>query len=252
MLRNCFCRKALPWAHKLTKSRRKAWHRSLHFVSVSFALSLFLLKSPCIPGRTELMENIIRTKGWSCSQGAVEPHRTDTPKEDNCLGWGNWVLWSRGTRLMGTRLLPSSEDRDNSFFETPCRTRTEMTSDQATLCSGLLNYAYLSPVAVLPPFKPKAHACTQTDMAEVLPLPFPMMCLSPIINLPSLPFTATCLFIWCIGVSSRTWHVGNLQIGRLGLELQLQSVLQSWSHFGLSTPIKIGHVIDREGETPRR
>jgi hypothetical protein len=68
--------------------------------------------------------------------------------------------WSRNNHLIRTRLLPSSEDSDNNLSGIPCKTRTEMMTNQATLCLGLFNYAYYSLLTLI--FfllKSNAHVC---------------------------------------------------------------------------------------------
>jgi hypothetical protein len=53
------------------------------------------------------------------------------------------IPWSRRNHLMGTRLLPLSDD-SNNFSRTSHKSRTEVMINQATLSLGLLNYANLS------------------------------------------------------------------------------------------------------------
>jgi hypothetical protein len=49
---------------RVTKSRRKAWQPHLHFASASFTL-----KSPWVPGRAGLINNIFMTREQNYPQG---------------------------------------------------------------------------------------------------------------------------------------------------------------------------------------
>jgi hypothetical protein len=51
-------------------------------------------------------------------KGAVETCRTDHPPNENKYLNDEAVLWNRSKHLMGTRLLPSSDDSDNFFSGT--------------------------------------------------------------------------------------------------------------------------------------
>jgi hypothetical protein len=52
--------------------------------------------------------------------------------------------WSRSNDLKGTRSLPSNDNSGNNFSRIPCRTRTKIMINQATLCLGLLNLQFMS------------------------------------------------------------------------------------------------------------
>jgi hypothetical protein len=89
--------------------------------------------------------------------------------------------WSRSNHPMGTRLLPSGDDRDNNFLRTPPETRTEIMINQATVDLPHPNS---------PPFKLKAPVRTP-QIGQKFTLPLPAACLCHISNLLFLPFTTT-------------------------------------------------------------
>jgi hypothetical protein len=66
-------------------------------------------------------------------QETPEPRKTDTPcPQIRTITHDDEVAsWSRSKNLMGTTLLPSSDDSD--FFRSPSRTRTVIMMDQHPL-----------------------------------------------------------------------------------------------------------------------
>jgi hypothetical protein len=55
------------------------------------------------------------------------------------------VSWSKNNHLMGNRLLPSSDNRDNIFFGTSGNIWAELMINHNICTMGLLSYAYLCP-----------------------------------------------------------------------------------------------------------
>jgi hypothetical protein len=73
------------------------------------------------------------------------------------ISCNDWIIpWSRSSHLV-------LDDSDN-YFGNPSQTRIEIANNQATLCLGLFNYAYLLPAApILPLLKSEAHVSTLAD-----------------------------------------------------------------------------------------
>jgi hypothetical protein len=122
--------------HKLTKSRIKAWHPCLHFVSISFC-------SESLKSGNDGTDNVFFSGNENYPQGTAEPHGMDRSTMRTSTYNDEAVPWSRSNHSMGTRLLPSSDESIN-FSGIPHK-RIEIMINQTTLCLGLLNYVYLSP-----------------------------------------------------------------------------------------------------------
>jgi hypothetical protein len=192
----------LTWAHKLTESRIKAKHLCFRFASGSFALSHSLLQSLCShPGIQEEMDWLILNLYYErqqLPQGKKQQtlHRTDHPPGNNDL-------------LILTRLLPSSNNKGNSFSRTPWQwsPRPHLAWD----CVIIMHTFHLTLILSL--FKCKAHVWTPKMGWNVYFASFYCKYMLCQLNLLSLPFTIIHLFIFSIGMSGWTWHVEMLGLG---------------------------------------
>jgi hypothetical protein len=87
---------------------------SILYLSLRWAiLSAVTLQSPWVPGRTRLIKDIFISRDTNTPKKQQNPYRTDHPPNNQA------APRSRGNdRLMGTRLLPWSDDSDNNFSRT--------------------------------------------------------------------------------------------------------------------------------------
>jgi hypothetical protein len=108
----------LTWAQNLPESRRRAWYSCLHFISIYCSHLRFQEETEITPE-----ERINRA-----SQNRPLPP-TNLPPQMSTVTYSD-VLHS-GAHLIGTRLLPSSDDSDNHFSGTPHRCITEIMTNEA-------------------------------------------------------------------------------------------------------------------------
>jgi hypothetical protein len=101
------------------KSRRKAWHSCLHFLSI-FALTQSLYNHLEFQEEQDpQITSFFVMRNWNYPQATTSVGQT-IPK-----GWSN--------HLIVIRLLPSSDDIDNNFSKTLGRRRTELKVNQTPL-----------------------------------------------------------------------------------------------------------------------
>jgi hypothetical protein len=87
------------------------------------------------------------------------------------------ALWSRRNHLMGTRFLSSSDGRDNNLSVIPCRARTKILINLATLFLGLFNnYTYCSYLPQFFPYLKLKLMSVPQRWVEMLTLPLAEEC----------------------------------------------------------------------------
>jgi hypothetical protein len=152
------------------------------------------------------MDNIYMTKDWNTSMDQQSHSEQDTPQTPK-WGWLPIIMklyYGAGVIIHGD----SSNGSNNNFSRISCRTQNEIIINQTML--GWLDLLTCTSF-LLPPF----ILYSNLNLISV-PRRWAEMLMSPLwacgqcIN--KIAFSALhhyCLFNWCTGASSQTWHVGS-------------------------------------------